>query len=216
MIPEIYRKWILPFLFVTHVAGIIGLILMPQWFKVLTPINLFVCSGLVVVGLERPSSKLVFSLLLIALFGWSIEVVGVKTEWIFGRYSYGEGLGWKFLDVPLIIGLNWAILTYSVVQIAASLYKGSSKFLIAAISASLLVLIDLAIEWPAPMLDFWSFGQYYAPLHNFIGWWLVGFALVYMFAPYLNEKKNTLAIWYYIIQLVFFLSYGLVSSFVLS
>ena len=169
-----------------------------------------------VVGLDRPSNRLVFSLFLIAIFGWAVEVVGVKTEWIFGRYSYGQGLGWKFLDVPLIIGLNWAVLSYSVVQMAVSLQKNSSRFLIAAISASLLVLLDLAIEWPAPMLDFWSFGQYYAPLHNFIGWWLVGFALVYMFVPYLNEKKNPIAIWYYIIQMVFFLSYGLVSYFVVS
>ena len=108
------------------------------------------------------------------------------------------------------------MLSYSVVQIAVSIYKGSSRFLIAAISASLLVLLDLAIEWPAPMLDFWSFGQSYAPLHNFIGWWIVGLALVYLFVPYLNEKKNQIAIWYYIIQMIFFITYGLVNSFVLS
>ena len=216
MIPEVYRKWILPFLVVTHVAGIIGLLLMPTWFKILTPFNLLLCSFLVTVGVHRPSKNLLFSLLAIAVLGWTVEVVGVKTEWIFGQYSYGDGLGIKLLDVPLIIGVNWAVLSYCVVQIALNLFENGSRLWIATISASLLVLLDLAMEWPAPMLDFWSFGFPYAPLHNFIGWWVVGFALVYLFLPQLKDAKNEIAIWYYFIQLMFFVIYGLLTSFFLS
>src|SRR5689334_23098853 len=37
------------------------------------------------------------------------EVIGVATGAIFGAYSYGEVLGFKLLEVPLIIGLNWVV-----------------------------------------------------------------------------------------------------------
>ena len=49
----------------------------------------------------------------IACLGFFIEVIGVKTGFIFGSYYYGAAMGIKILAVPLLIGLNWSILVYS-------------------------------------------------------------------------------------------------------
>jgi putative membrane protein len=52
---------------------------------------------------------------LIAVAGFFIEAIGVNTGLIFGNYVYKTTLGWKFLETPLIIGVNWILLTCSVV-----------------------------------------------------------------------------------------------------
>ena len=46
----------------------------------------------------------------IFIFGYSVELIGIKTGLLFGEYSYDTALGFKLLDVPLIIGLNWVII----------------------------------------------------------------------------------------------------------
>jgi putative membrane protein len=43
--------------------------------------------------------------------GYLLEMFGVKTGRIFGEYIYGNNLGYKWNDVPLIIGLNWLMLS---------------------------------------------------------------------------------------------------------
>ena len=44
--------------------------------------------------------------------GLAVEVIGVRTGFPFGSYSYGEGLGPTLLDVPLVVPLAWAMLAY--------------------------------------------------------------------------------------------------------
>ena len=39
------------------------------------------------------------------------EILVVSYGIIFGNYKYGEILGYKVLGVPLIIGINWCILS---------------------------------------------------------------------------------------------------------
>jgi putative membrane protein len=52
--------------------------------------------------------------LIIAVAGFFIEAIGVNTGLIFGNYVYKTTLGWKFLETPLIIGVNGY---YSLVQL---------------------------------------------------------------------------------------------------
>ena len=40
------------------------------------------------------------------------EILGVNYGLIFGKYDYGDNLGLKLLGVPLLIGLNWVVLTF--------------------------------------------------------------------------------------------------------
>ena len=49
----------------------------------------------------------------IFLVGLGIEIIGVSTKAIFGNYSYGNALGVKVFDTPLLIGMNWLFLIYT-------------------------------------------------------------------------------------------------------
>ena len=43
--------------------------------------------------------------------GFLVEVIGVNYGIIFGNYTYGKVLGFKVLNVPLMIGVNWFFLS---------------------------------------------------------------------------------------------------------
>ena len=44
--------------------------------------------------------------------GLAVEVLGVRTGFPFGSYSYGDGLGLSLWRVPLVVPLAWAMLAY--------------------------------------------------------------------------------------------------------
>ena len=52
------------------------------------------------------------------LIGFVAELIGVHTGWLFGRYSYESNLGVKIAGVPILIGLNWAILSLGAWEIS--------------------------------------------------------------------------------------------------
>jgi putative membrane protein len=89
----------------------------------------------------------------IVLFSWIIEAAGVSTGMIFGNYTYGPGLGLRFLETPLMIGLNWLLLVYGSSCIAESLPLNQVGKIL---SASLLMVVyDLVLELAAPALGMW-------------------------------------------------------------
>jgi len=70
--------------------------------------------------------------------GFGVEVLGVKTELIFGSYHYGESLGYKWLSVPLLIGVNWCMLLYCTSQLS----KFKNFIINALFGAALMVVLD--------------------------------------------------------------------------
>ena len=44
--------------------------------------------------------------------GVSVEIMGINTGILFGDYTYGDVLGFKLRDVPVLIGVNWFIIIY--------------------------------------------------------------------------------------------------------
>ena len=93
--------------------------------------------------------------------------MGVHTGFPFGSYSYGPVLGFQLFEVPLMIGVNWLLLVY----MTGNLFRESiaNDWLAAALSASVMVLLDIAIEPVAVALDFWTWEGDIIPLSNFIG-----------------------------------------------
>ena len=57
------------------------------------------------------------------LTGMITEILGVQLGWIFGDYQYGEALGYKLFGVPLLIGVNWTLLTLITGAIAQQFYE---------------------------------------------------------------------------------------------
>jgi putative membrane protein len=119
------------------------------------------------------NGKFLFAFFSIAFLGFIIEVIGVKTGLIFGKYSYGDGLGFKLLNVPIIISINWAMLIFAGIRIVSSIF--ANKIVSLVVAALLVTLIDLLIEQVAPRLDFWQFEGGLPGLHNYLGWIGVAF-----------------------------------------
>lgn len=203
MIPEKYHRYVMIYLAVVHLAGAIGLVYFPELFLPLTPLNLLM-SALLVLGCAPFSYKLLFAFLFVALSGWSVEWLGVETGLVFGDYTYGEGLGIKVKDVPLTIGLNWGILVYVCSQWAIQMFKVKRRLIGAAVVATLMVTLDLLMEYAAPAVDFWTFDGGYAGLLNYIGWWIVSFILASLVYPAMTSTENRSAPIFYLIQIIFF------------
>jgi putative membrane protein len=140
----------------------------------------------------------------VSILGFLVEVMGVKTGKIFGIYQYGDRLGWRFQDVPLIIGLNWGMLVFSVAALVNRLkYNTLVK---AWAGATLLVILDLLIEPVAMRFFYWTWDIKVIPVQNFIAWWLVSFLLLLFCFRFVKNPHNRLGIYVYFIQVAFFTS----------
>lgn len=198
------KKFLIAFLAIVHIAGLLGLIYAKELFLMLTPFNLILCAFLLLHYSGSFTKKLLIPLGVIAFSGWAIEVIGVRTGVIFGHYEYMHGLGLRLLEVPLLIGLNWAILCFSAVQLVRNHFQVTHPVVGALLASLYMTALDSIMEFVAPDLHFWTFYDAYAPLQNFVGWFLVGFILCLTFYKELSSVRNDVAPYYLFIQTVFF------------
>lgn len=187
-----------------YVAGVVGL----QWelsrplFEALVPFNLIVTAILLLYFHSEWNKKAILTIGLIALSGYWVEVAGVSSKVIFGSYEYGNTLGFKVLGVPLLIGLNWLTLIYSIGILVNQPFL--NIFTKAFLGAVLMGITDLFIEPVAIKYDFWSWENVNVPLQNYIAWVVISFFLLLLFFAVPFRKKNNLAITVYLCQLFFF------------
>jgi len=119
--------------------------------------------------------KVIVCFLVIYILSFVVEAVGVKTGVVFGFYKYGDGLGFKLFDTPLIIGFNWLFLVYtSSAVVEKTKYSSVVKILLA---SSLMLLYDIVMEQVAPKLDMWSWENGIIPLQNYVVWF--GLAVIF-------------------------------------
>ena len=182
-------KIIFAVLAVFYAAGIIGLSIdaIREITIVFTPFNLVSTALLFIWGLAPVSENFWTTAALVFLTSFLLEAVGVETAFLFGEYYYGSPLGWKVFDVPLIIGVNWFILSFAASGVAM---RFTSNYLAAVVLASsLMVVLDLLIEPVAITLDFWQWGtppsgettvlakNYEVPIQNYFMWFLSAFVI---------------------------------------
>lgn len=86
----------------------------------------------------------------------------------FGHYSYGETLGFKYEDVPIIIGLNWYLLAYISTDLSAR--TKFPLFVKVILGALFMTAIDYLIEPIAIRFGFWFWHSGQIPLSNYVGW----------------------------------------------
>jgi putative membrane protein len=197
--------WIL----LVHFFGIIGIYFLPKWFLPATPITILVSAIFVFLRFEKYRSSRVIAFIVIAVLAYLVELYGVKSGNLFGTYSYGENLGWKLFDVPLIIGVNWAALIIVSQQITTHYIVVNNRILSAISVAIIMTTFDLLLEVLAPLFDFWSFtNMIYAPIENFIAWFGVSFCFGLFSYSHFRNKNNT-AVLYGVAQLVFFMALGM-------
>ena len=95
------------------ISGMTG-ILSPDysdWFLSMSPINLLLTFIIILVNIDNFKWHIVIAVAIPFSLGFIVEALGVNYGLIFGNYSYGENLGQKFIGVPIIICVNWALLT---------------------------------------------------------------------------------------------------------
>lgn len=188
-----------------HLVGTIGTII-PNPFRglviSLTPLNLLLSSFLLFIA-STQKYKLIYFLIITYIIGYFAEWLGVNTGIIFGDYEYGSVLGPKLLGVPLIIGINWFILSYSV---GAILNSGRhSSFMKIILGATIMTLIDVLIEQVAISLGYWSWAEGKIPFSNYAGWWIVSFFILWTFSATLKDERNPVSYFLIFSQLIYFI-----------
>ena len=187
-----------------YISGIVGILTKNQTidFLSLTPLNLLVNATLLLLNHQKGTNKQWLVFLIIAVIGYFIEVIGVTTGVIFGDYFYKTTLGWKLFETPLIIGVNWMLLTYGVVYTIGIKIKNTIGIALA--SAFVLVALDILIEPVAMKYDFWTWKQAIVPFKNYIAWFFISFILCYIVAHYKSLSKNNFAPYLLVMQFIFF------------
>ena len=194
------------FLYLIFTVGIIGHIFKPLlnimlW---LTPFTLLLTGSVVLLYAYKSSSnKFLIWALITYIITFTLEVVGVKTSLIFGDYSYGNILGVKVLEVPLIIGFNWVFVILGSITVSQIISK--NKIVIAITSASISVLFDYVLEPVAIKLNYWQWADNIIPVQNYIAWFFIAFISVLIFSYLKVNVKSKIGLHYLVIQFVFFL-----------
>jgi putative membrane protein len=205
-----------------HSIGLIGLLFFEKtFFLAATPFNLLLSFALLI-WTQQDKNKYFF-LFLAACFivGIVVEVIGVNTGFLFGDYSYGNVLGPKLKNVPVLIGVNWFLIVYccgisihtllmkAINRIAAD--SGKTPMAMKALSviidgATLAVFFDWLMEPVAVKLGYWVWnGDGSIPMLNYICWFVISLLLLMVFHFAKFNKQNKFAVNLLLIQLMFFL-----------
>jgi|SRR5574344_548416 uncharacterized membrane protein len=207
---NLFPKNILPtkevkkFIVIFYTVGILGFII--PWthnlFIILTTYALLLSTYLLLLYHENYSKKDILVFSAIAVLGFFVEVLGVNTGLIFGSYKYGEGLGIKLFQTPLLIGVNWLFLTYTALSISDKITKNTYLQLI--IAPTLMIVYDMVMEQLAPIMNMWSWAGSSIPMKNYIAWWLLGFLFTGILKRFKINTNNSLALLLFICQFIFF------------
>ena len=205
-----------------HSIGLVGLLFFDKnFFLAATPVNLLLSFGLLI--WTQTEKNISFFLFLIICFavGVSVEIIGTNTGILFGEYTYGNVLGFKIKNVPVLIGLNWFIIIYcSGISIHTLLMKAINRvaadtsktpMTLKALSvivdgATLAVFFDWLLEPVAVKLGYWTWnGDGSIPMFNYICWFIVSLLLLAVFHFAKFNKQNKFAVNLLLVQLMFFL-----------
>ena len=198
------RQWLLLGIAVIfHIVGIAGIgLLHHQAIIAATPLHLLLMSILLVLSFQHRLKRFSRWAIPVAVVCFAAEWVSVHYGWLFGGYVYRSVLGIKWLDVPLIIGLNWVLVGAGAISCAERLkLPGWATVLLA---ATLATAYDYILEPLAIRLNYWDWDLATVPAYNYICWWGLS-ALSAMLWVRVKLRGNIFAAGLFIIQIIFFI-----------
>lgn len=148
-----------------------------------------------------PKQLILFTI--IYLFGFLIEMAGVNTGLIFGPYNYGNSLGLKLYNTPLIIGLNWLLLVYVTASVLEN--TGFHPAFKVISGAALMLGYDIVLEQVAPVLDMWYWHTGNVPVQNYLSWFIIAILFHMLIRMFNVNTKNKLGPFLFVCQAVFFI-----------
>lgn len=184
-------------------VGIIGMSL-PEyrdWFLSLSPALLLVTLAIILLFHRGWTDSFPIAAAFAFWIGFGSEIIGIHTGYLYGDYVYGPTLGPKLWEVPLVIGVNWFILTYLT---AAVFHKFSNDYYAAFMGAIAMMAFDYIMEPVATALDMWYWKFDVIPVKNYLGWFLISFIIHVIYRKANFEKSNPLAAFILITMLLFF------------
>ncbi|MEJ7626527.1 MAG: carotenoid biosynthesis protein [Ferruginibacter sp.] len=205
-----------------HTIGLLGILFFDKEFFIRSTVfNLLLMFLLILFTQVKQNRSFIFFIIVCFITGIITEMIGVNTGWLFGSYNYGNVLGPKVLEVPLIIGINWFIIIYCcgitvqvlLTKVIDQLYLQSGKpvpsIKLASIivdGATLAVLFDWLMEPVAIKLGYWTWiHSDEVPLFNYICWFGISCLLMTAFHFSSFNKENKFAVNLLLIQAMFFL-----------
>lgn len=194
---------IIGILILFYAVGVVGMFTpYRELFLALTPFHLglsFVCFML---AHSKWSSNFILDIVLIFLVSFGAEWIGVHTGYLFGAYAYGPNLGVRFDGIPILIGVNWLMLSYGSASLVRALHvKGTFAVLFGAL---LMTGLDWLMEPVAVKSGFWHWKNGVIPLFNYVCW----FGLSFLFQCWISYRKTAVVnkVWtaLFILMVVFF------------
>ena len=186
-----------------HGVGLVGLSLPEtrEYFQMLTPVQLL--TTLILVLFYHRGWNDAFPIFAAAAFwiGFGAELVGIHTGYLFGDYVYGEVLGPKLWEVPIVIGVNWFILAYLTGSV---FHRVPNDYYAAFLGASAMTALDYILEPVAVNLEFWAWKWEQIPVENYVAWFGVSFIIHLIWRKANFEKENPIAIFLLLTWIIFF------------
>jgi len=173
-----------------------------ELFRRLTGFSILLSVVLMLLYHSNWSRKFIISSITIFIAGWIIEFTGTRTGFPFGNYEYSDLLSPLLAGVPLILGLNWFFLVYSVFIISSFIPAGNT---VRSLSGALLMTAyDLLLEPFAMHTGMWIWEGNNVPVSNYISWFVLSF--LFLRLMYINppERENKLGIYIFVYQTAFF------------
>lgn len=205
MVKSERQRILISILLIFYAVGVIGLYIpgTRDMFLKLSFYNLLL--SLVILILSRKTKQGLQFLFLLLCFtvGMAVEWIGIHTGWLFGTYSYGNNLGIKWFDVPVIIGINWGILSVCTCSVVG--YLKIKPIWSAVLSSLLMVGLDYLIEPVAMKSDYWQWKNDIIPYFNFICWFLIAIPLHYFFFYRKLQERNAVPVALLLIMVLFFI-----------
>jgi putative membrane protein len=177
-------------------------------FMAITPLSLLFVNTLLLYHHKKLNLNFFIFFFTVTISSFIVEVIGVKTGDIFGNYIYLSSLGPKILETPVIIGVNWMMLTYCSAAIMHYISKRSlgvvSNIIRITGGAALMTGYDFIAELIAPQMNMWRFDGGTPPALNYLMWFILGLIFHTLFNSLKIKPIGKPAIALFVLQLIFF------------
>lgn len=128
--------------------------------------------------------RAVVALVLVASISGAVELLGARTGFPFGDYTYTARFGPRLWgELPVAIPLAWWVIVYACWYLLRQAAAGARPLLYCCVAALLAVCIDGIIEpvaWVIRGYWLWEGGTfwYQVPVQNFIAWFWLSLLLI--------------------------------------